>query len=192
MEKLADIAASQPQAAYCALNQGLKHRWSYLSRTTENISELLQPIEETLRHKVIPAITGKSNINDIERNLFALPARLEGLGFDILTEIADQLYATSTAISQPLKDAIRNGGGNEDLIDAKQDKARKLMKEMNRNQKKRMVAEIGDQLPLTMKKAVELAQEKCASAWLTVLPIEEHGFALHKGTFRDALTLRYR
>ena len=66
------------------------------------------------------------------------------------------------------------------------------MKEMNRNQKKRMVAEIGDQLPLTMKKAVELAQEKCASAWLTVLPIEEHGFALHKGTFRDALTLRYR
>ena len=157
----------------------------------ENISELLQPIEETLRHKVISAITGKSNINDIKRKPFALPARLGGLGFDIPTEIADQLYATSTAISQPLKDAIRNGGGNEDLIDAKQDKASKLMKEKNRNQKKRTAAEISDQLPSTMKKAVELAQEKGASAWLTVLPIEEHGFALHKGAFRDALALRY-
>ena len=129
LEKLADVALSQPQAAYCALNQGLKHRWSYLSRTTENINEMLQPIEETIRHKVIPAIIGKSNINDIERKLFALPARLGGLGFDILPETADQLHVTSRAISQPLKDTIRNGGGNENLIDAKQEKARKVMKE---------------------------------------------------------------
>lgn len=191
LEKLADIAASQPQAAYCALNQGLKHRWSYLSRTTENISELLQPIEETIRHKVIPAIIGKSNINDIERKLLALPARLGGLGIDILPEIADQLHVTSRAISQPLKDAIRNGKGNEDLIDAEQDKARKSVKEKSRSQQKRMAAEICDQLPSTMKKAVELAQEKGASVWLTVMPIEEHGFALHKGAFRDAMALRY-
>ena len=118
---------------------------------TKNISELLQLIEETLRHKDIPVIKGKSNINDIERKLFALPARLGGLGFDSLPQIADQLYATSTTISQPLKDAIRNGGGNKDLIDTKQDKASKLMKEKNRNQKKRMVAKIGHKLPSTMK-----------------------------------------
>ena len=67
------------------------------------------------------------------------------------------------------------------------------MKDKNRNQKKRMAAKIGDQLPSTMKKAVDLAQEKGASsAWLTVLPIEEHGFTLHKSAFRDALALRYR
>ena len=30
-----------------------------------------------------------------------------------------------------------------------------------------------------------------ASTWLTALPLEEHGFALHKGAFRDALCLRY-
>ena len=48
--------------------------------------------------------------------------------------------------SQALKDAIRNGGGNEDLIDAKQDNASKLMKEKDRNQK-RMAAEIGDLPP---------------------------------------------
>ena len=43
-----------------------------------------------------------------------------------------------------------------------------------------------------MKKAVvELAQEKGASTWLTVLPVDEHGFALHKSAIRDALALRY-
>ena len=35
------------------------------------------------------------------------------------------------------------------------------------------------------------ASKKGASAWLTTLPIEEHGFALHKGAFRDALALCY-
>ena len=65
------------------------------------------------------------------------------------------------------------------------------MKEKNRTQKVRMAVEVCEQLPPTMKKAMGLAQEKGTSVWLTVLPIEEHGFALHKGAFRDAMALRY-
>ena len=65
------------------------------------------------------------------------------------------------------------------------------MKEKNRSQKVRMAVEVCEQLPLTMKKAAGLAQEKGTSVWLTVLPIEEHGFALHKGTFCDTMALRY-
>ena len=38
---------------------------------------------------------------------------------------------------------------------------------------------------------MELASEKDALSWLIALPITEHGFALHKGAFRDALCLRY-
>ena len=38
---------------------------------------------------------------------------------------------------------------------------------------------------------MELSHEKGVSAWLTVLPIDDHGFALHKSAFRDALSLRY-
>ena len=38
---------------------------------------------------------------------------------------------------------------------------------------------------------MELSQEKGASTWLTALPIDEHGFALHKAAFRDSLSLRY-
>ena len=38
---------------------------------------------------------------------------------------------------------------------------------------------------------MELSQEKGASIWLTAVPIDHHGFALHKSAFRDALSLRY-
>ena len=42
-----------------------------------------------------------------------------------------------------------------------------------------------------MRKAMELAAEKGASAWLTTLPIAQEGYDLHKQAFRDALCLRY-
>ena len=40
---------------------------------------------------------------------------------------------------------------------------------------------------------MELAQEKGISTWVTApeLPIEEHGFALHKAAFKDNHSLRY-
>ena len=46
-------------------------------------------------------------------------------------------------------------------------------------------------LPAPLQHSMSLAQEKGASSWLTALPVEEFGFALHKGAFRDALALRY-
>ena len=46
-------------------------------------------------------------------------------------------------------------------------------------------------MPSSLKRAVDLAQEKGASTWLTLLPIEEYGFSLHKGAFLDAMALRY-
>ena len=38
---------------------------------------------------------------------------------------------------------------------------------------------------------MDLSQENGASTWLSVLPLEEYGIALHKGAFRDALALHY-
>ena len=43
-------------------------------------------------------------------------------------------------------------------------------------------------MPADLHCIVSLSSEKGASSWLSVLPIEEHRFALH---FRDALCLRY-
>ena len=53
------------------------------------------------------------------------------------------------------------------------------------------VAELQPRLPEHLHRAMELGSEKGASSWLSILPIEEHGFSLHKVAFRDALCLRY-
>ena len=42
-----------------------------------------------------------------------------------------------------------------------------------------------------MKRGIELASEKGASSWLTVIPMSEKVFTLNKWEFRDALKLRY-
>ena len=39
---------------------------------------------------------------------------------------------------------------------------------------------------------ISLSSEKGASLWLSSLPVQEYGFALHKGAFRNALYLRYK
>ena len=54
-----------------------------------------------------------------------------------------------------------------------------------------MAVSVCDSLPSDLKHMISLLSEKGASSWLSSLPVEEHGFALHKGAFRDALYLRY-
>ena len=39
--------------------------------------------------------------------------------------------------------------------------------------------------------ALDLAVERGASTWLTALPLDEYGFALHKSAFQGALALCY-
>ena len=42
-------------------------------------------------------------------------------------------------------------------------------------------------LPDPLQRCMELCLEKGDSNWLTALPIDSHGYAVHKSTFRDAL-----
>ena len=56
---------------------------------------------------------------------------------------------------------------------------------------KYLAAAIRPSLTSTLQRPMDLAQEKGASSWLSSVPLEEFGFTLHKGAFRDALTLRY-
>ena len=59
----------------------------------------------------------------------------------------------------------------------------------NRRRSEESAASLHSLLSNELQCARELA---ClASSWLTVLPLDEHGFSLHKGDFRDAVCLRY-
>ena len=79
IEKLSDIAKSQPHTAYSALTKGLCSRWNFLLCTVPNIADLLQPLEDVIRQLFIPALI-RRQINDEEQRIFALPCHMGGMG----------------------------------------------------------------------------------------------------------------
>ena len=191
LERLADVVASQPHAAYAALNFSIKHRWLLLVRTTKDTSASLQPVEDAIRHKVLPALTGKQAISNAERKLFALPIKLGGLGIPILPDAASrELY--SIAVTEPLVWSILKQSEESGFeTEAQQKQVQRYVKDANKHRNEEDMKETLGLLTSSTQTAVILAQQKGASAWLGTLPIEEHGLALHKGAFRDALALRY-
>ena len=62
----------------------------------------MQPLEDSIRTKLIPVLTGKEPPNDTERDLLALPVRLGGLGIRNPVRAADEEYCASMAVSNPL------------------------------------------------------------------------------------------
>ena len=64
-------------------------------------------------------------------------------------------------------------------------------KSLKAEEERRAHLAIRDQLSPPLRSAVDLAADDGASSWLSARPLQEHGFALHKGAFRDAIALRY-
>ena len=87
---------SEHTTTCCLTTHGLASRWVYVARTIPNIGHLLQPLEELLRTKFIPSLTGCATPSDMERELLALPDRL-GLG------LLNLLISTPLSILLPCK-----------------------------------------------------------------------------------------
>ena len=65
------------------------------------MSDLLSPVESAIRQRFIPALTGQPIPGNLERELFALPTRLGGLGLANTVEICDDQYAALQKITAP-------------------------------------------------------------------------------------------
>ena len=127
-----------------------------------------------IRTKLAPALTSRPPPNDTERELLALPARLGGIALSNPIQATDTEFLASTKITEPLKNAIlQQNFQYTDEVVADQLKAKKDVYKMKRQQ----IAEASDLLkqglPPSLKRSMELTQEKGASSWLTSLPIEE-------------------
>ena len=59
------------------------------------------------------------------------------------------------------------------------------------NRLNNLLNEVENTLMPEQNRAVQQAKQKGTSSWLNVLPLEDHGFTLTKGDFRDALALHY-
>ncbi len=189
---LGSMAKTQPHAAYSALTHGLMSKWTYLSRVIPNIGHLLTPLDDSLQTNLIPALTGRSPPNNAEVALYALPARLGGLGIGIPSKNADRELRSSLSVCAPLIEGILSQDhlySSETL--ASQLEHKKNVRKANEQRNILDAEEVYNLLPSNLRKSTELAREKGASSWLTTLPLSEHGFTLHKGAFHDALALRY-
>ena len=182
MSLLAAIATTQPHVAYVAFTYGLSSKWLYLSRTLPSLSNHFQHLEKVIRSEFIPTLTRNPPPNDCDRELFALPARLGGLGLCNPARTCDLEYSASKLISEPLQQAEYS---YESLAD--QMTARSKVRQQRRQQTSTSAKHLKLTLSHARRRAMEVASERGASNWLTSLPIEEFGFCLHKGAFTDAL-----
>ena len=191
VEKLAAVAGSQPQAAYAAFVHGTKHKWNYLCRTTPNCSHLLQPLEDAIHRKLIPAISGRPSCSQVERGLLALPAKLGGLSLSNPTTAAQSEFEASKKITASLVQSIIQQRTSFENDPTQANPSVNVVKKRKVEEQKRNHEEIRNELEPSSQRLIDCASEPGASAWLTALPLEEHGFCLSKGSFRDSLCLRY-
>ncbi|KAL5468738.1 hypothetical protein EMCRGX_G029849 [Ephydatia muelleri] len=123
--------------------------------------------------------------NDLERNLLSLPPRLGGLGIPNPNTTSD----TNTA-SRPSHLILLHDSSYPTEAIEQQVKAKKEVHSFKLKHSQGSASNLRPQLANSTQHSMDLAQEKGASNWLTTLTIDENGFTLHKGAFRDAIALR--
>lgn len=98
LKNLALVALTQLHATFSALTHGLVNKWTYTCQTTPGICVQMLPVDKVLRSEDISALTGRPLLNHLERDLFALPVRLGGLGIEIPSKRAEKDYSASIRI----------------------------------------------------------------------------------------------
>ena len=192
IDQLSTIALSQPQSAFAALTHGLMSSWNYILRTCPNIATHLAPLENALRTKLIPALTGQGAPNDILRELFSLPCRMGGLGILDPSQQSPIYHSNSLKVTAPIVDLLlcQSNTFTYHTLNA-QAEAKMTIRKIKGSSLKAKFTSIRSRLTPALKKLIDITSEKGASTWLSVLPLRCHDYDLNKGSFRDSLCLRY-
>ena len=188
---LSEYAKTQPQAAYAAYTYGVKHKWNYTLRTINNIKPQLEPLEKVIREELIPTLTNRRNITDVERKVLELPPRMGGLGIVDPRDIAEREYENSRKLTASVRGHIVEQNKHGEVDNEEVRKLRYLISRAREMRQKEKMQDLDSQLADDMKRRIASAQEVGASNWLTALPIKEKGFSLNKREFTDAISLRY-
>ena len=193
LDVLCTFAESQPQAAYAAFTHGLFSRWAYFFRSCSVPSEHLSALDEMIRCKLIPALSGKYAINDLEWTWLVLPIRHGGMGLIIPSAFAESQYTASPELTQPLVGCLLDS--QKYLPYEVFENQCRLLDSYLRKKRSGSMTElqaVRDQLDVDKVRLLDVAGEHGASVWLSALPLSHHGFDLHKSSFRDAVCIRYR
>ena len=108
VEALSEIAQCHPQAALAVLTRGLAGKWTYLMRVTSCNEDSWNQLEAALRHKFLPALTGRQAFSDVEREVLSLPAKLSGIGVIDPSRVYSSQHEASRKVSTPLFSSIQS------------------------------------------------------------------------------------
>ena len=106
LQKLTAAAQTQPHASYSALTHGFFSKLNFLCRTTPGVHEYINPLEDCLRMRLIPMLTGRNAVCYSIRSILSLPVRLGGLGLINPIRKAATSYTDSTYILSPIVESI--------------------------------------------------------------------------------------
>ena len=121
----------------------------------------------------------------LRENLFAFPARLGGLGISNPVYLSSGKFNASVKITKPF---IKSLILSQDVRTAQIALMSKI-RHLKSSYIALVCSDLLDQASPSLKRSVEVVSERGASSWLTVLLWKEHGFALHKIGFHDAIAL---
>ena len=189
LEILSKIAEIQPQAAYSAYIFGFKHKFTFFLRTVPDIADYLLPIEEILRSRFIPAITGGHICSDAERALLALPVKFGGLGLQNLCEVANTELLNSKEITKELYDNVIKENKDFQIDTEKTKTIKNELKRRKISNYKNKLEELRNSMNEKMKRN-DISNKTGSSNWLSVIPMREFNYVLNK-QFWDSIRLRY-
>ena len=85
LKKLAEIAKTQPQAAYIAFTKGYRSKFTYFMRTIPGFEDYIEPVQDILNDLFVPTLIGQEEpMSDALSSLFSLPPRDGGLGIPLV------------------------------------------------------------------------------------------------------------
>jgi hypothetical protein len=153
---------------------------------------LCERLEEVIRLTFLPALL-RRHVNDFERTVLSLPARLGGLGISLPQVETINAHENSMRVSAPLVRLILR---QELELDPKEIASQVLSVRSQIDDAAEKIQalklqELIEFAPDEMKLALKTTVEKGASSWVTATPLYDHGTVLHKGDFVDAVYMRY-
>ena len=160
IEALVKVAEFDTHFAYTAYVYGTACRWQFVCRTTPEISELLQKLEDLTRNKLIPAIINRNHCSDELGSILKLPARAGGMSLQNPTEESDAVYANSILATAQLTNAIYEQHERLDIDVEAEEQAMKEVSTRNSARQQQMQEELASGLSETTLKLLLLSAEK--------------------------------
>ena len=103
-------------------------------RTIPDIQGLLQPLEEAIHQFFIPALFGRPPCPSMERDLYALPVRLGGLGLVNSCKAVDSSFNASVQLTSPLVVLIISQCADQIVHQAQVRQLKQAIRQGNREQ----------------------------------------------------------